>query len=226
MRIRCPSRERRAHWPDFQCLPSGTTASYQVAENSSFSLKSTVVAGESFVLTVPGETNIGELDSNYVLPASATVLSSVGTLNELAARTANTITLSLSGLSDGESVLLTVMDGSRSGSLELSVDVVATRLALRANFSSTTVVARSADGGAALTDTLQGENDAGVVDSDVDFSDLGDLLTINTDLGRVVAPLLSSTSSANHIATLSLRYWPQSDHSSFNPDGVGSCPVP
>ena len=128
-----------------------------VADRLALSVPTTVVAGTSFVLTVRGENASGEEDADYGLSSSVTL--SVGQ-RELAVErlSADQLVASLSGVADGTTVTLTVADGMLSGTVVVSVDVVAARLAVSA--PATVVV------GTSFALTVRGENALGEVDED------------------------------------------------------------
>ena len=104
-----------------------------VAARLALSVPPAVVSGTSFALTVRAENAHGEVDTGYALPATSTaaVTASAGTLVEQS-RSGVGVSLSLSGVADGTTVALTVADGMLSATAVVSVDVVATRLALSA----------------------------------------------------------------------------------------------
>ena len=187
-----------------------------VATRLSVSGPTTAVSGEAFELRVSAVDAQGAVDIGYALSGAATVTASAGTVAVLS-RTSSGLTVSLSETPDGASVMLMVEDLALSGSVVVTVDVVGVRLALEPLFSSPVLTVRSADGGAAIDYSLRVENSAGDVDRDVDFSQVtADLLAVSVDRGALVAPATFSPSSGGqHIGSLSLRYWPQSDGDSF-----------
>ena len=61
------------------------------------------------------------VDSGYVLPNTVTVSISMGTLSALSQASSTSLSLQLEGLSDGSTIVLTVSDGTLSGTVELLV---------------------------------------------------------------------------------------------------------
>ena len=122
-----------------------------------------VVSGTSFTLAVRAEDTLGELDVDYALSSMVAVTASAGMLVEQS-RSGAGVSLSLSGVADGTTVELTVADGLLSGTVELTVDVEATGLALTAPL---VVVS-----GTSFTLSVRAENALGELDVDYALSSM------------------------------------------------------
>ena len=79
-----------------------------------------VVSGEPFWLSVAGVGALGNQDLRYQLSESAMVTASAGTLQVLS-RMPSSVAVSLSGIAEGASVMLTVTDGGVSGVASVSL---------------------------------------------------------------------------------------------------------
>ena len=90
------------------------------------------MSSQTFTLTVTGVDADSATDTGYSRSAAAMVTASVGTLVEESS-TATSIDLRLSEVADGADVTLTVTDGSVSGTVDVTVNVVATALTLSAS---------------------------------------------------------------------------------------------
>ena len=90
-----------------------------------------LVLGSTFTLGVSGEDLLGNEDVDYELSAMARVVASRGELR-VERGGGNMLLVSLTGVADGSTVALTVSDGALTGTVSVTVDVVARRLALTA----------------------------------------------------------------------------------------------
>ncbi len=103
-----------------------------VATALTVSAPSTVTSGVIFALTVTGMDSNSNEDTAYSRSAATTVTASAGTL-VVESSTASSIDLRLSEVTDGDTVTLTVTDGSVSGTADVAVNVVATALTVSAS---------------------------------------------------------------------------------------------
>ena len=147
---------------------SGTTVELRVfvpsvvATRLALTAPPVVASGTSFTLVVRAENALGEEDVDYALSSMAAVSASAGTLEQ--SRSGAGVSLSLSGVADGATVTLTVSDGALTGTVELTVDVEATGLALTA---PPVVVS-----GTSFTLAVRAENALGELDVDYALSSL------------------------------------------------------